>query len=258
MMGVSPVTLDDLTSGYNIATSLPLRPEFNTMLGFSEDEVREMIRYYQDAGMLKGDEDEIIADIKPWYDNYCFSKDSYYTDPKMFNTDMVINYLNYYLQVGHAPEDLLDKNAKTDYKKLKNLVTIGRADNRRREIIRNIVEQGYILGNVKDSFSADRITEEENFISLLFYYGMLTIVGIRGARLKLGIPNNNVRLQYYGYLREEYERKQTIDVSALQNGFDSAAFDGDWRPLIETITDAYRDNYTVRSMIEGERKIEIS
>lgn len=253
MMGVSPVTLDDLTSGYNIATSLPLRPEFNMMLGFSEDEVREMIRYYQDARMIKGDEDEIIADMKPWYDNYCFSEDSFFTDPKMFNTDMVINYLNYYVQVGHAPKEHLDKNAKTDYKKLKNLV---KTDDRRREIVRNIIEQGFILGNIKDSFPAERITEDNNFVSLLYYYGMLTIAGVRGARLKLGIPNNNIRLQYYGYLRAEYERKQSINISALQNGFDSAAFDGDWKPLINTITDAYRDNSTVRSMIEGERNIQ--
>lgn len=256
MMGVSPVTLDDLTSGYNIATSLPLRPEFNMMLGFSEVEVREMIRYFQSVGLLKADEDFLIKDMKPWYDNYCFSKDSFFRDPKMFNTDMVIGYLNYFVQVGHAPEDHLDRNAKMDYKKLKNLVYIDKSDSTRKSIIMNIIEQGYILGNIKESFPAERITEEGNFISLLFYYGMLTILGTRGARLKLGIPNNNVRQQYYGFLRDEYSKKQPIDISSLQNDFDSAAFDGDWRPMIETITDAYCDNSTVRSMIEGERNIQ--
>ncbi len=68
MMGVSPVTMDDVTSGYNIATSLTLDPDFNMMLGFSETEVREMIRYYQSVGALKAVENALIAEMKPWYD----------------------------------------------------------------------------------------------------------------------------------------------------------------------------------------------
>lgn len=63
MMGVSPVTMDDVTSGYNIATSLTLDPDFNMMLGFSETEVRKMIRYYQSVGALKADENALIAEM---------------------------------------------------------------------------------------------------------------------------------------------------------------------------------------------------
>ena len=81
MMGVSPVTLDDLTSGYNIATSITMDARFNQMLGFSETDVREMIRYYQSAGVLQGDEEQLIAEMKPWYDGYCFSV-SYIQTPK--------------------------------------------------------------------------------------------------------------------------------------------------------------------------------
>ena len=83
MMGVSPVTLDDLTSGYNIATSITMDSRFNQMLGFSETEVREMIRYYQEAGVLQADEEQLITEMKPWYDGYCFSDEVIYTDPKM-------------------------------------------------------------------------------------------------------------------------------------------------------------------------------
>ena len=75
MLGVSPITLDDLTSGYNIALNMSIDARFNQMLGFSEDEVRQMIRYYKEVGAIKPEltEDGIIADIKPWYDNYCFA-----------------------------------------------------------------------------------------------------------------------------------------------------------------------------------------
>ncbi len=93
MLGVSPVTLDDLTSGYNIATNITMDSRFNRMLGFSETEVREMIRYYQSTGILHADEEALIAEMKPWYDGYCFSERAVYSDPKMFNCDMVAYYL---------------------------------------------------------------------------------------------------------------------------------------------------------------------
>ncbi len=256
MMGVTPVTLDDLTSGFNIATNISLDYLYDTMLGFSEEEVRKMIRYYKKIGLIKADEDDLITDMKPWYDNYCFAEESLDKDPKMFNTDMVCYYLDYYIKHGHAPKQLIDPNAMTDYKKLKNLVRIETIDNRRQNIINTIAEQGYIYGNVKRSFPAERIADEDNFISLLYYYGMLTIIGSRGARLKLGIPNNNIRLQYYEYLREEYSRHENINISVLQDNFDSAAFNGNWQPMVDTITDAYKNNSTIRSMIEGERNLQ--
>lgn len=114
MMGVSPVTVNDLNSGYNIGTNLSMDPMFNMMLGFSENEVREMIEYYREAGLIKVSTDQLITDMKPWYDNYCFAKDSLETDPKMFNSDMVIYYLRNYIRFGKAPEEMIDPNTMTD------------------------------------------------------------------------------------------------------------------------------------------------
>jgi hypothetical protein len=76
MIGVSPVTMDDLTSGYNIATNITADAAFNQMLGFSEDDVRQMFNYYKDAGWITGDVEAMIEEMKPWYDNYCFAKES--------------------------------------------------------------------------------------------------------------------------------------------------------------------------------------
>lgn len=257
MMGVQPITLDDLTSGYNIATNISLDSDFATMLGFSESEVRTMIQYYQKAGLVHADEDDVVGDMKPWYDNYCFAKESLLEgEPKMFNSDMVCFYLSYFVRHGHAPEQRLDPNTKTDYKKLKNIVRIETLDNRRLNIIHTIAEQGEIVGTLNSSFPAERIADEDNFISLLYYYGMLTITGVKGARLRLGIPNNNVRLQYYEFLREEYSKHGGINISTLQEAFDAAAYDGNWRPMVETITDAYHGNSSVRSLMEGERNLQ--
>lgn len=256
MMGVLPVTLDDLTSGYNIATNISLDSDFDTMLGFSEKEVCEMIHYYQSVDMIHADEEEIINDMKPWYNNYCFAKEAFHSEPRMFNSDMVCYYLAYLIRHGRAPEQHLDPNTKTDYKKLKNIVRIETLDNKRLDIIHKIAEQGYVIGNLNASFPAERIADEDNFISLLYYYGMLTITGVYGAMLKLGIPNNNVRQQYYDYLMEEYSRIAPIDISALNMAFYDAAYNGNWRPMIESITDDYSRNASVRSLIEGERNLQ--
>ena len=256
MMGVSPVTMDDVTSGYNIASNISLRPEFNLMLGFSEDDVREMIRYYHSLGRISQDEETLIADMKPWYDNYCFSKSRVNKDPKVFNCDMVLYYLNRVMQTGEPPEEMIDPNTKTDYKKMWRLIQIDKLDNYRRGIIHQIAEKGYIMGTLKESFPADRLVDKQNFVSLVYYYGMLTIGDVIGARQKLIIPNNNVRRQYYDWLMEEYQKIATIDTSRLSEAFDEAALNGEWRPMLEEIARAYRETTSVRQLIEGERNLQ--
>ena len=256
MMGVSPVTLDDLTSGYNIATSITMDERFNQMLGFSETDVREMIRYYRSAGVLHADEEQLIAEMKPWYDGYCFSEDVVYTDPKMFNCDMATYYINYIIQHGQTPKEMIDRNTRTDYLKLDKLIKLDQLDGDRKGVLLEVAEKGTILGNVADSFPAARLTDPDMFKSLLFYYGMVTITGMRGSKMILGIPNNNVRRQYYDYLLQEYRKICRVDVSALSNTYDDAALDGNWRPMMEHILKAYHDTTAVRSLIEGERNLQ--
>ena len=258
MLGVAPITLDDLTSGYNIALNITIDSRFNQMLGFSEDEVRQMIRYYKDAGAIKPEvtEDGIIADIKPWYDNYCFAKDSFGREPSMFNSDMVCYYMSTLVDTGKKPDELIDPNTMTDYGKLKRLIRIDKTEGKRTEIIHNIVEEGFIKARVVSHFPAERMMEFGNFVSLLYYYGMLTIGGVIGERLKLIIPNNNVRLQYYQYLLDEYSSIHSVDISGLDDYFDQAALDGNWQPLLSFICKAYHDTTAVRQLIEGERNLQ--
>ena len=256
MMGVSPVTMDDVTSGYNIATSLTLDPDFNMMLGFSETEVREMIRYYQSVGALTVDEDALIAEMKPWYDGYCFSRKSLQTDPKMYNTDMVSYYLRNYISKGCAPDEMLDRNTATDYNKLDKLIRLDQLDGDRKSVLLEVAQNGFTLGEVQPSFPAHRLIEPAMFKSLLYYYGLLTISGTDGADTVLGIPNNNVRKQFYEYLVIEYSKIKNINVSDLNRHFKAAALDGNWRPMMEYICQQYHDTTSVRSLIEGERNIQ--
>ena len=258
MLGVSPITLDDLTSGYNIALNITMDPRFNQMLGFSEDDVRQMIRYYKEVGAIKPEvtEDSIIADMKPWYDNYCFAEESFGREPSMFNCDMVCYYLSNLVGVGNRPKELIDPNTMTDYGKLKRLIEIDQLEGDRLNVIHDIAEHGFIYGQIVSHFPAERMMEFSNFISLLYYYGMLTIGGVEGELLKLTIPNNNVRLQYYHYLLDEYQSISRVNTTELSLCFSRAALHGDWQPLISFICKAYHDTTAVRQLIEGERNLQ--
>ena len=258
MLGVSPITLDDLTSGYNIALNMSLDARFNQMLGFSEEEVRQMIRYYKEVGAIGEDktEDDIIADMKPWYDNYCFADDSFGVEPSMFNCDMVCYYMSQLVDTGKRPKVMIDPNTMTDYGKLKRLIEIDNMEENRLRIIHEITEKGYIQGILVGHFPAERIMDYDNFVSLLYYYGMLTIGGVEGELLTLIIPNNNVRLQYYRYLRDEYREIAPVSTTELSICYGRAALHGDWRPLIKFICKAYHDTTAVRQLIEGERNLQ--
>ena len=258
MLGVSPITFDDLTSGYNIALNITMDQRFNQMLGFSEDDVRQMIRYYKEVGAIKPEltEDSIIADIKPWYDNYCFAEDSFGHEPSMFNCDMVCYYLSNLISLGRRPKEIIDPNTMTDYAKLKRLIEIDQLEGERLNIIHDIAEQGFTYGMVVSHFPAERMMEFGNFVSLLYYYGMLTIGGVEGELLKLMIPNNNVRMQYYHYLLDEYQSISSVNTTQLSLNFSRAALHGDWKPLIAFICQAYHDTTAVRQLIEGERNLQ--
>ncbi len=257
--GVSPVTLDDLTSGFNIGWNVSMAPELDKMLGFSTEDVREMFNYYKEVGMLSADSDveAMIADMKPWYDNYCFAEECLSSDVRVFNCDMVLYYLRNYVSYKCAPKIMLDPNTKTDYKKLNMLIQLDRLDGDRKGVMMEIIEKGEIKATLIPSFSAMDMTEPETFPSLLFYYGMLTIKDTLGSRVVLGIPNNNVRKQYYNYILDVYSKQgSSINLSKLQDCFDMMSFDGKWQDALQYIADAYKNISSVRDSIEGERSIQ--
>lgn len=210
MTGVSPVTLDDVTSGFNIGWHISTKEQFNQMLGFSTEDVYQMFNYYKDKGEIAANAniDDIVNEMKPWYDNYCFSKSALTSQSKIFNCDMVFYYLRNYLSSGKGPEEMIDPNTKTDYNKMKKLIQLDKLDGDRKGVIRTIAEKGEIVTTLYETFPARMITDPQVFPSLLFYYGMLTIKATRGAKLILGIPNNNVRKQYDKYLSTDMLQPQ--------------------------------------------------
>lgn len=258
MMGVSPVTLDDVTSGFNIGWNISIKPEFDEMLGFSTTDVMEMFTYYKEHGSIPADSDidAIVNDMKPWYDNYCFAEEALKKKTRMFNCDMVLYYLRNYMDNGCSPRQMIDPNTRIDYGKMKKLLQFDKLDGERKGIIRKIAEEEQIVTQLYESFSAYQIPKAEIFPSLLFYYGMLTIKGTRGSKLILGIPNNNVRKQYYGYLEEEYQAKAYVDVNQLTDYYYDMAYDGKWKEGLRFMADAYAKVSSVRDGIEAERNLQ--
>ena len=240
--GVSPVTMDDLTSGFNIGTNYTMHPKFNAMVGFTEQEVRKMLDYY-----------ELIEIMRPWYDNYCFSEDCL-DEPPMYNSDMVLYFVyNYTDSMGRLPKSMLDNNIRTDYNKLRMLIRKDREFENDATIIQHIVETGGITAKLNDSFPSERITDPDNFVSLLYYFGLLTIAGSYRGKIKFRIPNQVVREQIYGYLTEAY-RANDLSADERQRSLlmENMAYDGDWLPYFQLMGTTLKRFAAQRDLQKGE------
>jgi len=251
--GVSPVTMDDLTSGFNIGTNYALSPRFNEMMGFTEDEVRKMLTYYSTTSHFSHTVDELIELMKPWYDNYCFAQESY-GRTTMYNSNMVLYFVKNYIEYnGETPKDMIEDNIRIDYEKLRMLIRKDKEFAHDASIIQTLVSQGYITGELKKGFPAASIIDPDNFVSLLYYFGMLTISGTHEGKCKLTIPNQVVREQLYTYLLNTYNDANLSFSSYEKNELSSAlAYRGTWKTYFDYIADCLKRYASQRDKQKGE------
>jgi len=200
--GVSPITMDDVTSGFNIGENISLDEQFSQMLGFNKSEVIELISYYRKVGFIKHDTEYLIEIMNRWYNNYQFAK---IAREKLYNTDMVLYFLKQYFKTRSIPDDLIDRNVRTDYGKLQHLIVVDKGDykqpNGNFSKLKEIIEEGKIISNIVGGFPVEEMAMTENFISLLFYFGLLTIDGMEKDEIKLKIPNETVKKLYFDYIK---------------------------------------------------------
>ena len=251
--GVSPVTMDDLTSGFNIGTNYSLTPKFNAMMGFTEDEVREMLTYYSTKAPFHHTVDELIELMKPWYDNYCFAQECY-DQPTLYNSNMVLYFVkNYIDNNGKAPRNMIESNIRIDYEKLRMLIRKDKEFAHDASIIQTLVSQGYIPGELKDGFPAANIVDSDNFVSLLYYFGMLTVSGTFEGKTKLIIPNQVVREQLYTYLLNTYNEADLSFSNHEKDELSSAlAYRGAWQSYFDYIADCLKRYASQRDKQKGE------
>ncbi len=251
--GVSPVTMDDLTSGFNIGTNYSLSPKFNEMTGFTEEEVREMLDYYSSVLPFNHTTDELIKVMKPWYDNYCFAVKSY-GKTTMYNSVMVLNFISNYIDNEYdIPDSMVETNIRIDYDKMRMLIRHDKEFAHDASIIQQLVTQGFVIGALNENFPAERINDPDNFLSLLFYFGMVTIDGTYKGETKFIIPNEVVRDQMYTYLLDTYKENDLVYDRYSKGKLESKlAYDGQFKPYFEYIADCLKKYSSQRDKQKGE------
>ena len=279
--GVSPITLDDVTSGFNIGKNISLLPEFNAALGFTEAEVRGLLQTYREAGALALDEETALNVMREWYDGYRFAEDAKET---VYNTDMVLYFLDAAMPNKPMPNKLIDVNVRIDYGKLRHLLTVSRGQaqaggaartgasdageagerasdvrlNGNFDLLRQIVGEGQADADIQASFPLERLAQSDNFLSLLYYFGLLSIRETTGRRTRLHIPNQTVRHLLYGHLRDAYNDVGVlcVDLASFADLLQRMAHEGEWQPVFDFLRDVIAKQTSVRDYLDGEKVIQ--
>ena len=254
--GVSPVTMDDVTSGFNIGKSISLHPDFNEMVGFTEAEVRGLVELYRDRGMFDQDADEAMALMGEWYNGYRFATEA---ENDLYNSDMVLYYLDESMPNRHVPDYLIDTNVRIDYGKLRHLLVVGRQLNGNFDLLREVIGEGRKdLPRIQPSFPLQQLTDRRNFLSLLHYFGLLSIRGVVDGMPRLAIPNQSVKQLMYGYLRDGYRDVAVfrVDLYRFEQLMMRMANQGEWRPPFEFLAEAIAAQTGIRDYIAGEKVVQ--
>ena len=258
--GVSPVTMDDVTSGFNIGKNISLAPDFNEMVGFTEAEVRGLVEMYRGLGVLNQDSATALGIMGEWYNGYRFSEEA---DTDLYNSDMVLYYLDNSIPNRSVPTYLIDSNVRIDYGKLRHLLTVGRRMEERRlngnfDLLRGVIGEEQAAARIQPSFPLERLAEPENFLSLLHFFGLLSIRGGSPGTPELAIPNQTVKQLMYGFLRDGYRDVQVFAVNLyrLEQLLMRMATDGEWRPVLEFLSEAIAQQTGIRDYMAGEKVIQ--
>jgi len=257
--GVSPVTMDDVTSGFNIGTNISLDRRFNEMIGFTETEVTQITTYYYDEGVLPLSVDTVLKLMKVWYNNYYFGQRA---ETPMYNSDMVLYFLGQAQADGGVPDNLIDQNIRTDYGKLRHLMLVDshiegeKKLNGNFSLLQAIIEDGEVKSPINPSFPLEALLNRENFISLLHYFGLLSFTGNSGGDIpRLQIPNRTVKDLMYGYMRSSLEAAEMLklDVQKLSKLLSDMAVRGEWLPFFDYLSQAIEEQASIRDHLNAEK-----
>jgi hypothetical protein len=245
--GITPIMLDDLTSGFNISKNLSLQKKYNEILGFTKDEVELII---EKCGI---DKSLINNDIEKLYNGYLFNEEA---TNKLYNSTMIFNYFNEVKDTNGNVKNLIDDNLKTDYGRIKNL--INKHDNKQK--LRELIENKSITASIINQFSIEYIHEEKNFFSLLYYMGLVTIDNSNPLKVALKIPNYSIKTIYWEFiermLTEELEGL-SLDNSKYTEPIYTLAYDDNYNPFFEYFSKyivSYLSNRDLSGTVEKDIK----
>lgn len=247
--GVSPLTLSDVTSGFNIGKNFSTLPDYNEMVGFTEKEVTNMLQYYSDAtGKFRHSPIELLEVMRPWYDNSCFSE-LLVGEQHMYNSDMVLYFISTYMQMRYnIPTNMIDTNVRSDYGKMRKMIRLEQTFGEKAQTLQRIAAEGYIDTELKTEFSVSELQEPNVLPSLMYYMGMLTHGCMPEGDTALVVPNLVVREQYYKYLNECYDRNLEWQMEFMKYSELGArmAKKGEGEALLRFIAEQIRENSSTR------------
>jgi hypothetical protein len=245
--GITPVMLDDLTSGFNISNNISLKPHYNEMLGLTREEVDWVMK------QICLDKSLISVDIEKMFDGYLFHEDA---ENKLFNSTMIFNYFKELKSEGKRAKYIIDDNLKIDYGRIRNL--INQHDNK--EKLRQLVENNFVCEEVIKQFSIAKIHEDKNFFSLLYYMGLLTIDNTNPLNIGLKIPNYSIKTMYWEFIESmltEEIKGLSLDGSKYRNPIYKLAYENDYKPFFEYFSKyimKYLSNRDLQDTVEKDIK----
>lgn len=260
--GVTPIALNDVTSGFAIATNISRDSWFNEMAGFTTDDVLRMLEYYRQAAGYTDSPDEHLHVMKAWYDNFCFSENA--IGNCVFNTDMVLNYVNAYARHGLSPNNLIDTNVLNDFSKMRHLVQLDRdlkqgAANLDDSVLFRLCQVGEVMADIQDVFFLSDLSDPVLFESFLFYLGLLSFDRVEDDRPILRIPNLTVRKQIFGFVNQTMKEIAgfSVDMARLGRLVYDMAYHGRWEPVMRFMAERIREQYSIRDLASREQGLQL-
>ena len=210
--GVAPITLDSLTSGFNISSDKTQDRDFNNMMGFTQTDLIEMMN---SLGISDEEQDTLLPIMKENYDGYQFSTKA---QDKIYNSNMCLYFLKEYINYKEIPEKLIDVNIASDYNKLGNMLDLCKGEEREKIIEKTVSGQG-IISDITAKFNPAIEFTEKDLVSMLYYLGYLTIQDNIAGYPKLNIPNMVMKEIYSDYflrvLNQNFSMSANINYSEL-------------------------------------------
>jgi len=251
--GVSPVTLDALTSGFNITSNLTLNSIFHNMMGFTSTEVHEILRL---ADTLPDEIPAIMDDLRDWYNGYMFAIDA---KERLFNPDMVLYFLLDYTNFQKYPEPMLDTNVISDYRKVRNIFKIGGTESEKFELLEELVNNGSIVFPLTHLYNLESQFSNDDFLSLLFYMGMLTIRTKEVSGWQFAVPNYVIKKLYFEYFtaialqNTQFER----NLRPIRNSIEALVSQANPEPFFNIVEQVLKENHSNRDELSyGEKHLQ--
>jgi hypothetical protein len=253
--GVTPLVLSDVTSGFNIGKNLSVNTIFHELAGFTEQNVREIVDYHIEQGLISESiKKSLLYTMKRYCDGYLFSPDA---NESLYNTTSILYLIQQYNTPNKAqkytlPRSIIDSNLMTDYKKLEFLVVEQRQLNGNFSFLSNILVEGYKEARLVDSFAVNELTNADKFSSFLYYLGLLTMQVNEYNDYIFTVPNQTCTEILWGYIRSAINAVYKINLNDLMSKFSGMKIRGDWRPLFEYLLEQLFKSASVRDFITKE------